>query len=103
MSEPARTWLVYIDDDLVGNFPTQEKQMAALPGAFAAGGKITTAHWNPNGDHGPGWTRSEPATGEWRASRAAIRAATRWRCAVIWYSAGRRNRCLHTMPEPRDA
>jgi hypothetical protein len=131
VSKLGRPWLVNIDGGLFGDFPTQEKQMAALPEAPAADRKIPIADWVPDGNHGPGWTRPEPASGEWRASRAAVRVVTRWRCAVFWYSvgrwwppvahcpdkhktagaaracaqreAGRRNRCLLTMPEMRDA
>ena len=86
---PARPWLVYVDGDLFGDYPTQEQQIAALPEAIGSGGAVTTCHWDRDGDHGPGWTEPEPATGEWRSSREAIRAATRYRCAVVWYSGGR--------------
>lgn len=87
--EPARPWLVFADGDLFGDFVTQEQQMAALPEAIAVGGTVTIAHWDRDGQHGPGWSEPEPATGEWRASRGATRAAGRYRCPVAWHSAGR--------------
>lgn len=53
---PDRPWLVWLDGDLFGDFRTQPEQLAAVTEAAAAGGEVSTSHWDPEGYTGPGWT-----------------------------------------------
>jgi hypothetical protein len=65
---PARPWLTYVDGELYGDYRTEEDQLAALPAALAAlaalaaGGTVTTSHWDNDRDDGPGWTKPEPVS-----------------------------------------
>jgi hypothetical protein len=56
---PDRPWVIYVDGAPYGDYRTEADQLAAIAEAAAAGGVVTTAHWDPDGERGPGWT--EPA------------------------------------------
>ena len=91
---PNRPWLVWLDGELFGDFRTQHEQLAAVTEAAAAGGEVSTSHWDPEGYFGPGWiepaiasldfpapvvpgARSLP-TAPPRATGQSCRPATRW-------------------------
>ena len=50
---PNRPWLVWLDGELFGDFRTQHEQLAAVTEAAAAGGEVSTSHWDPEGYFGP--------------------------------------------------
>jgi hypothetical protein len=54
---PARLWLIYADDELYGDYHTEADQLAALPGAIATAGTVTTSHWADGR-----WTEPEPVS-----------------------------------------
>jgi len=57
-----RPRLVYVDDELYGDFKTETDREKAVPGARESGEGVLLSQWKTDGYHGPGWSepRSEP-------------------------------------------